>query len=272
MTTGIEELERKASVVRRDVVRMIHAAGSGHPGGSLSMTDILAALFFRVLNKDPDRPEWPDRDRFVLSKGHGVPALYACLAHAGYFPTEDLMTLRKLGSPLQGHPDSDRLPAVEACTGSLGQGLSIAAGIAMAARVREKGYHTFCLIGDGETNEGQIWESVLFSPNHDLENLTVIVDYNGYQLDGAVDDVLPLEPFDEKWEAFNWQVTTLDGHDMASVVEALEDAREDEDRPHVLIAETVKGKGVSFMEDNNDFHGKAPDDEQFEQAMDELAV
>ncbi len=272
MTTQVQELERQARMIRRDVVRMIHAAGSGHPGGSLSMTDILTALFFRVLEKDPERPEWPDRDRFVLSKGHGVPALYACLAHAGYFPTEDLMTLRKLGSPLQGHPDSDRLPAVEACTGSLGQGLSIAAGIAMAARVREKDYHTYCLIGDGETNEGQIWESALFNPSHDLSNLTVIVDYNQYQLDGAVGEILPLEPFDEKWEAFNWQVTSLDGHDMEAVLGALEAAREDEDRPHVLIAETVKGKGVSFMEGNNDFHGKAPDDEQFEQAMDELAV
>lgn len=270
--TSVKELKQQARVVRRDIVRMIHAAGSGHPGGSLSAADILTALFFRVLNKDPENPEWSERDRFVLSKGHGVPALYACLAHAGYFPVEDLMTLRQLGSPLQGHPDSDRLPAVEACTGSLGQGLSIAAGMALAARVQNRDYHTFCLIGDGESNEGQIWESALFVPNHDVSNLTVIVDYNHYQLDGAVEDILSLEPFDEKWKSFNWTVRTLNGHEMEAVVEALESARDDPDHPYLLLADTVKGKGVSFMEGNNAFHGKAPDDEQFERAMDELAV
>lgn len=248
---------------------MIHAAGSGHPGGSLSITDIVSALFFRVLNKDPDNPEWPERDRFVLSKGHAVPALYAALAHAGYFPTEDLTTLRKLGSPLQGHPDSNRLPAVEACTGSLGQGLSIASGMALAARVQDRDYHTFCLVGDGEINEGQIWESALFNPTHDLSNMTVIIDYNKYQLDGPVDDIIPLEPLEEKWASFNWSVDRIDGHDLDEVVPALEEARDD-DEINIIVAETVKGKGVSFMEGNNAFHGKAPDDDQLQQALDEL--
>lgn len=270
MTLSIDELREQALTTRKDIVEMIHRAGSGHPGGSLSITDIVTALFFRILNKDPENPEWEQRDRFVLSKGHAVPALYSALAHAGYFPVEDLSTLRKLGSPLQGHPDSDRLPAVEACTGSLGQGLSIASGIALAASIRDMDYHTFCLIGDGEVNEGQIWESALFNPSHDLSSLTVIVDYNKYQLDGAVDDIVPLEPFAEKWDSFNWDVTTIDGHDMEEVVSTLETCREDDENPHVIIANTVKGKGVSFMEGDNGFHGKAPDDEQLEQALGEL--
>jgi len=269
MTASVDELERRAVTLRKDIVQMIHSAGSGHPGGSLSITDLVTALFFRVLNKDPGNPEWEDRDRFVLSKGHAVPALYAALAHSGYFPEEDLTTLRKLGSPLQGHPDSNRLPAVEACTGSLGQGLSIASGMALTAQIRDQDYHTYCLVGDGEINEGQIWESVLFNPVHELDNLTVIVDYNQYQLDGAVDDILPLEPIEEKWESFGWSVNRIDGHDVQEVVSTLENIRND-DNVNVIVAETVKGKGVSFMEGNNDFHGKAPDDNQLDQALDEL--
>jgi transketolase len=269
MTASVDELERRAVTLRKEIVRMIHSAGSGHPGGSLSITELVTALFFRVLNKDPDNPEWDDRDRFVLSKGHAVPALYAALAHSGYFPEEDLTTLRKLGSPLQGHPDSNRLPAVEACTGSLGQGLSIASGMALAAKLQNQDYHTYCLVGDGEINEGQIWESALFNPVHELGNLTVIIDYNQYQLDGAVDDILPLEPLEEKWESFGWTVNRIDGHDLDEVVPALENAR-NEDTVNVIVAETVKGQGVSFMEGNNDFHGKAPDDQQLEKALDEL--
>ncbi|MFB6226738.1 MAG: transketolase [bacterium] len=269
MTVSISDLRKQANTTRKDIVRMIHRAGSGHPGGSLSITDIVTALFFRVLDNDPDNPRWEERDRFVLSKGHAVPALYSALAHAGYFPVEDLSTLRKLGSPLQGHPDSDRLPAVEACTGSLGQGLSIASGIALASSIRDLDYHTFCLIGDGEVNEGQIWESALFNPSHDLSSLTVIVDYNKYQLDGPVDDIVPLEPFDEKWDAFNWTVRSIDGHDMEQIVPELEEAKESDD-PTVIIADTVKGKGVSFMEGDNGFHGKAPDDDQLDKALDEL--
>ncbi len=268
--SSISELEELTTTVRRDIVKMIHEAGSGHPGGSLSMVEILVALFFEILNKKPDNPQWPARDRLVLSKGHGVPALYSVLARAGYFPVEKLQNLRKLGSPLQGHPDYSRLPAVEASTGSLGQGLSIAAGIALAAQVQNRDYHTYCLIGDGESNEGQIWEAALFSPEQDLTNLTVIVDYNKYQLDGAVEDILPLEPFVDKWESFNWKTTRVDGHDLSETVEVLQRARQDTDNPHAIIADTIKGKGISFMENNNDFHGRAPTDEELEQALDEL--
>ncbi len=270
MSRTIGELEKTAVTLRQDIVRMIHSADSGHPGGSLSITDIVTALFFRVLNKDPDNPEWEKRDRFVLSKGHAAPALYAALARAGYFPVEDLQTLRKLGSPLQGHPDSQRLPAVEACTGSLGQGLSVSSGIALASQIQDLDYQTFCLVGDGEMNEGQIWEAALFVPNCDLSSLTVIVDYNQYQLDGPVEDILPLEPLNEKWEAFNWSVERIDGHNMEEVVGTLEKVRNDHKSPNLIIAETVKGKGVSFMENNNDFHGKAPDEHQLQRALDEL--
>lgn len=264
------DLEKRAIVLRKEIIRMIHGAGSGHPGGSLSITDIITALYFRVLKKDPQDPHWEDRDRFVLSKGHAVPALYAALAHAGYFPREDLKTLRKLGSPLQGHPDSRRLPPVEACTGSLGQGLSIAAGMALASELQHRDYHTFCLLGDGEIDEGQIWEAALFSPNHNVTSLTVIIDYNQYQLDGAIDDILPLDPLPEKWDAFNWTVSQIDGHDMEEIVSSLEEAKRDPNNLHLIIARTVKGKGVSFMEGNNDFHGKAPDKEQTERALNEL--
>ncbi|MGM0381156.1 MAG: transketolase, partial [bacterium] len=248
----------------------IHAAGSGHPGGSLSMVEILTALFFEILDKKPEDPTWPDRDRLVLSKGHGVPALYSVLARAGYFPVDELMDLRKLGSPLQGHPDYSRLPAVEASTGSLGQGLSIAAGMALAARLQKRDYHTYCLVGDGESNEGQIWEAALFAPQHDLTNLTVIVDYNKYQLDGAVDEILPLEPFVEKWESFNWKTTRVDGHKLDKMIDVLATAKNDSEYPHAIIADTVKGKGISFMAANNDFHGRAPTDKELEQALDEL--
>ncbi len=264
------ELEELTTTVRRDIVEMIHAAGSGHPGGSLSMVEILVALFFEVLEKKPQHPLWADRDRLVLSKGHGVPALYSVLARAGYFSVDKLKNLRKLGSPLQGHPDYSRLPAVEASTGSLGQGLSIAAGMALAARLQNRDYHTYCLVGDGESDEGQIWEAALFSPQHDLTNLTVIVDYNKYQLDGSVDDILPLEPFVEKWESFNWKTTRANGHDLETMIRVLEEAKQDKDYPHAIIADTVKGKGISFMEANNDFHGRAPTDEELEQALEEL--
>lgn len=265
-----DNLVERTVEIRRDIVRMIHEAGSGHPGGSLSMVEILTSLFFEVMDYDPDHPEWEDRDRFVLSKGHGVPALYATLAHRGVFPRDDLMTLRKLGSPLQGHPDVCKMPAVEASTGSLGQGLSIAAGMAMGNDLHERDNHVFCLISDGENNEGQIWEASLFAPNHDLSNLTVIVDYNKYQLDGATEDVLPLEPMVDKWDSFGWNVTRLDGHDLQTVQDALTDAKQDHGRPHCIIADTVKGKGISFMEGNNEFHGRAPTDEELEQALEEL--
>jgi transketolase len=269
MSLSTDELKEMTITLREDIVRMIHAAGSGHPGGSLSMVEILTTLFFNEMKLDPDDPEWPDRDRFILSKGHGVPALYAVLARRGYFPVEDLMTLRKLGSPLQGHPDRSRLPAVEASTGSLGQGLSIAAGTALAARIEDRDYHTYCLISDGENEEGQVWEAAMFAGNHDLGNLTAILDYNKYQLDGAIDDIQPLEPLVEKWEDFGWSVTRIDGHDLDEVSEALQWSR-DEDGASMIVADTVKGQGVSFMEGNNEFHGRAPTDDELEQALDEL--
>ncbi len=266
------DLHRLTVNIRRDILTMLHAAGSGHPGGSLSMVELLTALFFDVMDYRPEAPDWDRRDRFVLSKGHGVPALYATLAHRGVFPREDLMTLRKLGSPLQGHPDVSRMPAVEASTGSLGQGLSIAAGMAMGSELNGFDNHVFCLISDGENNEGQIWEAALFAPNHQLANLTVIVDYNKYQLDGATEDVLSLEPMVDKWESFGWHVDRIDGHDLETVVDVLGEARKDRESPHCIIADTIKGKGVSFMEGNNEFHGRAPTDEELERALDELAV
>lgn len=271
MSRSVAELEKLALHLRKEIVQMIHAAGSGHPGGSLSMVEFLTALFFREMKLDPEDPTWEERDRFILSKGHGVPALYAALAHRGYFPVEDLMTLRKLGSPLQGHPDRSRLPAVEASTGSLGQGLSIAVGTALAARLAEKEYHTYCLISDGENEEGQIWEAAMFAGNHNLTNLTAILDYNKYQLDGAVEDIQSLEPLKKKWEDFGWAVRQIDGHDMETVLEALQWARNDDQNANMIVADTVKGQGVSFMEGNNEFHGRAPTDDELERALDELA-
>lgn len=266
----LKELEKLTYTVRKDVVEMIHEAGSGHPGGSLSIVEPLTVLFFETLEKRPDNPSWPGRDRFVLSKGHGVPTLYSVLARTGYFPVEELSTLRELGSPLQGHPDYSRLPAVEASTGSLGQGLSISAGIALSARHSKHDFESYCLVGDGELDEGQIWEAASFAAHHDLANLTAIVDYNDFQLDGAIDDILALEPLADKWESFGWKVRQIDGHSLEEVRAALNWAEEDTDSPCVIIADTVKGKGVSFMEGNNDFHGNAPDAEETEQALREL--
>lgn len=266
----LTDLAAKARWIRRESLRMIHAAGSGHPGGSLSAADILAALFFHTMRYKPDDPRWPDRDRFVLSKGHGVPALYAALALAGFFEPELLLTLRRLNSPLQGHPSVKDLPAVEASTGSLGQGLSIAVGMALAGKLDGKDYRVYCLLGDGEIQEGQVWEAALSAPHHRLDNLTAIVDYNKYQLDGAVEQILDLEPVVDKWAAFGWHVQEVDGHDMVSLVKALEEAKQVVGRPQVIIAHTVKGKGVSFMENNNDFHGRAPTDAELERALAEL--
>ncbi len=266
----LSELEVLTYDIRADVVDMINTAGSGHPGSSLSMVELTAVPFFRIMNLDPENSLWPKRDRFVLSKGHGVPTLYSVLARAGYFPLEELSTLRKFGSPLQGHPDFSRLPAVEASTGSLGQGLSIAAGIALAAEQLDENFHSFCLLGDGELDEGQVWEAVAFSAHHNLGNLTAVVDYNKFQLDGPVDEILGLEPLVEKWQSFGWQVKEIDGHDLKAVDSAYRWAQKDPDTPRAIVAHTVKGKGVSFMEHNNDFHGVAPDDEETKQALQEL--
>lgn len=270
-TKSHTELAVTARQLRREIVQMIGAAGSGHPGGSLSAIDLITALYFKHLRHDPQNPEWTDRDRFILSKGHGAPALYAALAHAGYFPKDRLKTLRKLGSPLQGHPERGKLPGVEASTGSLGQGVSIGIGMALSARMDGKDYRVYVLIGDGEADEGQIWEAAMFAAHHRVDQLTVLMDCNGQQLDSWVEEILRLEPLAEKWRAFGWHVIELDGNDIDAVDRALSEARSVRGKPTVLVARTVKGKGVSFMEDNIEFHGAAPTPEQVEQALKELA-
>jgi len=268
---SVPDLEKMAKQLRRHVIQMIATAGSGHPGGSLSAADIVTALYFNVLRHDPKNLQWPDRDRFVLSKGHAAPILYAALAECGYFPVEELATLRKLGSRLQGHTDRTLTPGVEMSAGSLGQGLSFGIGIALAGRLDKRGYHVYVLLGDGECEEGQIWEAAMSAPHFQLDNLTAIVDQNGIQLDGRCCDIMGIEPLADKWRAFNWHVIEIDGHDMNQVLQALKEAREIKGKPTVIIAHTVKGKGVSFMEGNVDFHGKAPNAQETEMALKELA-
>lgn len=268
---SIPELESVAKQLRRHVITMIANAGSGHPGGSLSAADIVAALYFKVMRHDPKNPQWSDRDRFVLSKGHAAPILYAALAECGYFPVEELSTLRKLGSRLQGHTDRTLTPGVEMSAGSLGQGLSYGIGIALAGRLDRRDYHVYVLLGDGECDEGQVWEAAMLAPHFMLDNLTAIIDHNGLQLDGRVCDIMGLEPLADKWCAFNWHVFEIDGHDMKQISETLEKARKTKGKPTVVIAHTIKGKGVSFMENNVDFHGKAPTPQEAEIALKELA-
>ncbi|OGK98375.1 MAG: transketolase [Candidatus Rokubacteria bacterium RIFCSPHIGHO2_02_FULL_73_26] len=255
-------LEAIARECRVQIIRMLTHAGSGHPGGSLSVIDLLVALYFGRLRHDPKRPDWPERDRVVLSKGHAVPALYTVMAEAGYFPVEELITLRKLGSPLQGHPDRTALPGIEAATGSLGQGLSISLGLALGLRMRRSPARVYCILGDGEIQEGQVWEAAMAAPKlglpgHGLDNLSVILDYNRIQLDGFVAKILDLEPVLAKWQAFGWTVLEIDGHDFDQVQKALDQA-EATTGPVIVVAHTVKGKGVSFMENDPEWHGKAP--------------
>ncbi len=266
----ILELPAIAKQIRKEVIRMLGQAGSGHPGGSLSAADIVTALYFHFMRHDPANPKWEERDRFVLSKGHGAPVQYAAMALAGYFPKEQLATLRKLGSPLQGHPDQRHLPALEATTGSLGQGLSIAVGIALAGQMDRKSHWIYCLMSDGEVEEGQTWEAINFAGFHRLDRLIAIVDYNGFQLDGAVKEVLDLDPLPDKWASFHWHAQEIDGHDIPGIVRAVEQAHSTPGKPHVIIAHTVKGKGVSFMEGNNYFHGVAPTAEETQAALQEL--
>lgn len=265
------ELEAVARKLRYHSIEMIATANSGHPGGSLSAADIVTALYFGgVLRHDPKRPDWPDRDRFILSKGHGVPVLYAALAERGYFPVSELKTLRQVDSRLQGHPVQGLTPGIEASTGSLGQGLSIGIGHAIAARLDGKHFHTYVLMGDGECQEGQVWEAVLTAGNHELDGLTAIVDANRYQLDGTVEEINSLSPIADKFASFKWHVIEIDGHDMHAVLDALHQARAHQGRPTCIIAHTVKGKGVTFMENNNEFHGKAPNAEQTAIALGQL--
>ena len=263
------ELERRANDMRADIVRMIAEAGSGHPGGSLSCADILAALYFGgVLEHDPENPEWEGRDRFILAKGHAAPALYAALAQAGYIPREELATLRKLGSRLQGHPDSNQVPGVEVSTGSLGQGLSIAAGAAAGLRLDGAPQTVFALLGDGECQEGQVWEAAMFAAHRKLDNLVAIVDRNGLQIDGRTCDVCDPGDLGAKFAAFGWDVAEVDGHDLDALVAVLGAAKAGRDgRPHAVIARTVKGKGVPFMENEAGWHGKAPNAEQAAEAL-----
>ncbi len=271
MNPSVNELKLKAVTLREDIVKMIAASGSGHPGGSLSAVEIVTALYFGgVLKHDPQHPDMPERDRFILSKGHAAPVLYAAFAEAGYIDKALLTTLRKLGSPLQGHPDKRKLPFLEASTGSLGQGISLGNGMAEAARLNNETHQMFVLIGDGESDEGQIWEAAMYAGHHKLDNLTVILDMNGFQLDDSNAHILNLEPVADKWKAFNWNVIDVDGHDMEAVLNALQSAKAHRGAPTVVIARTVKGKGVSFMENNNKFHGVAPTAEELEQALAEL--
>ena len=264
------DLPSVARDIRKEVIRMLGKAGSGHPGGSLSAADIVTCLFFGVMRHDPKNPKWEERDRFVLSKGHGVPVVYAAMAQAGYFPKELLDTLRQVGSPLQGHPDTRFMPALEACTGSLGQGLSIATGIALAQQMDKKDQRVYALISDSENEEGQTWEAAGFAGFHTLDRLIAILDYNGFQLDGAVKHIRDLEPLRAKWESFRWHVQEVDGHSIPEILAALEKAKQVKGQPHMIIARTVKGKGVSFMENNNYFHGVAPTAEEAQAAIQEL--
>ncbi|MBM2826604.1 MAG: transketolase subunit [Dehalococcoidia bacterium] len=267
----LAELDGIARQLRRDIVTMIGAAGSGHPGGSLSSVEILTALYWRVLRHDSSNPSWPDRDRFILSKGHVAPVLYAALAEAGYFSKDLLMTLRKFGSPLQGHTDSTALPGVEMSGGSLGQGLSFGIGTAKAGRLDNKDYRVYVLLGDGECQEGQVWEAAMAAGKYKLDTLTAIVDRNGIQNDDRVEVQMHVEPLADKWRAFGWHVIEADGHSIPSLLSGIDAAMTTKGQPSVIIAHTIKGKGVSFMEDNVEFHGKAPTAEQVEQALAELA-
>lgn len=265
------ELKEVAKRLRRHVITMTATAGSGHPGGSLSAADIITALYFGVLRHSPKDPQWSDRDRFILSKGHAAPVLYAALAEAEYFSVSELPTLRKLASPLQGHTDSKFTPGVEMSAGSLGMGLSFAVGVALAARLDSRAYRTYALLSDGECEEGQTWEAALLAAHFKLDNLTAIVDYNGIQLSGWTRDIMNLEPFAQKWQAFGWHTIDIDGHDFERILPAYQGAQEMKGKPTVIIAHTIKGKGVSFMENNVAFHGKAPTREEAERALRELA-
>jgi transketolase len=266
----IDDLRRKAGVIRCAIIDMICTAGAGHPGGSLSAADILTALYFRVMRINPKKPDWPDRDRFILSKGHACPVWYAALAERGYFAKKHLATLRRMGSILQGHPDMHKCPGIDMTVGSLGHGMSVGLGMALAGKLRGKDYHVWVVVGDGESQEGSIWEAAMAAPKWKLDNLTVIVDRNHLQNDFCVDDEMPIEPLADKWRAFNWHVAAIDGHDMGQVVEALEAAKSRKGGPTVVIAETVKGKGVSFMENVADWHGKAPCAAEACQALEEI--
>ncbi len=267
---SVKEMEAVAKRLRRHIITMIGKAGSGHPGGSLSAVEIVTTLYFKLLRHNPKDPQWSERDRFILSKGHAAPLLYAVLAERGYFPVEELSTLRQLGSCLQGHCDPRVTVGVEMTAGSLGQGLSFAIGVALAGRLNSQEYRVYVLLGDGECNEGQVWEAAMAAAHHKLDNLVAIVDNNGLQIDGWNRDVMNLEPFNEKWQAFGWHVIEVDGHDFSQLIDAFNQSKSIKGQPAVIIAHTIKGNGVSFMENNPDFHGKALTAAEVELALKEL--
>ena len=267
-----EDLAKIANQIRIDIIKETNAAGSGHPGGSLSATDILTVLYFDKMNIDPDNPRDPDRDRFVLSKGHIAPGLYATLAERGFFPVEDLLTLRQIDSHLQGHPNMNDTPGVDMSTGSLGQGLSVANGMALAGKLDGRDYYVYVVMGDGEIQEGQIWEAAMSAGHYHLDNLIAFVDHNGLQIDGPNDQVMTVNPIGDKFAAFGWNVIAIDGHDLQAISDAVDAAKAQSGKPTVIVAETVKGKGVSFMENQVGWHGTAPNAEQAAQALAELGA
>jgi transketolase len=268
---NINELILKAKEIRQDIIKMIYLAASGHPGSSLSSVEIITSLYFNYMRHNVDDPIWENRDRFVLSKGHGCPCLYAVLAHAGYFGREELWTLRKLNSRLQGHPDRIKLPMIEASTGPLGQGFSVALGISMGLKLNKSASRVFTLLGDGETNEGQIWEVACAASHFKADNLIAFIDLNGYQLDGRTIDIMSSGNVEARWKGFGWDVYVIDGHDFNSILNALKETETKNGQPHMIIAKTTKGKGVSFMENNNHFHGVPPNKDEYEKAMKELS-
>ncbi len=267
---NIKQLKLRANEIRQDVVRMLNAAGSGHPAGAIGLADIYAALYFNVLYHDPKNPEWPERDRVVLSNGHVCPVLYSAMANTGYFPKEELLTLRKLGSRLQGHPHKGTLPGIENSSGPLGQGLSIAVGMAIVSKRERKKWRVYCMMSDGELDEGQSWEAAMLAAKHRLGNLTAVIDRNNIQIDGYTEEVMPLEPLAEKFRSFGWNVINVDGHNIKKFIDACEESKAVYEKPTVIIAHTVPGKAVSFMEFLTEWHGKPPNDEQAESALKEL--
>lgn len=267
---NIKSLEERAKIIRRYVIKMLAKAGSGHPGGSLSAVDLLVVLFYDKMRHNPQQPKWQDRDRFVLSKGHGCPALYAILADMGYFSVDKLETLRQFGSILQGHPCMKTTPGIEISGGSLGQGLSVGLGIALAAKLDKKDYRTYVMLGDGEIEEGQIWEAAMAASHYKAENLCAILDQNELQIDGFIHDVMSSHPIPAKWRSFGWHVIEINGHDYKAIIDAYNEAEKIKGRPTIIVAKTVKGKGVSFMENQVDWHGKAPTKEEAEKALAEL--
>ena len=268
--TKVEELEKMARQVRKGIIEAVYSNQSGHPGGSLSVADILTVLYFKEMNIDEKNPNWDDRDRLVLSKGHCSPALYSCLANRGFFPVEDLKTFRNINSYLQGHPDKNKVPGVDMTTGSLGQGLSAANGMAIAGKMDGKDYRVYCILGDGEIEEGQIWEAAMAANKYKLDNLCVIVDNNNLQIDGTIEEVMSSYPIDEKFRSFGFEIIKIDGHDITEIIKAFDVAKNVKGKPTCIIAKTIKGKGISYMENQVGWHGKAPNEEQYIQALQEL--